>query len=89
MPTHAAVVLAAGQGTRMNSRIPKVLHRICGREIVALVVDSARAAGLDPIVVVVPANGDAIRDALGAGVTYAVQPKPGEAATPSFTNDRS
>ena len=76
MPTHAAVVLAAGQGTRMNSRISKVLHRICGREIVALVVDSARAAGLDPIVVVIPPDGDAIRDALGAGVTYVVQPEP-------------
>ena len=76
MSSQAAVVLAAGQGTRMESRVPKVLHRVCGREMVSLVVDTARAAGLDPTVVVVPPDSAAIQDTLGESVRYAQQPEP-------------
>ena len=75
MTTQAAVVLAAGRGTRMKSQTPKVLHRVCGLEMVRLVVDAARAARLDPIVVVVPQDGAHIRSALKSGVSYAVQPE--------------
>jgi bifunctional UDP-N-acetylglucosamine pyrophosphorylase/glucosamine-1-phosphate N-acetyltransferase len=75
MTTQAAVVLAAGRGTRMKSQTPKVLHRVCGLEMVRLVVDAARAARLDPIVVVVPRDGAHIRSALKSGVSYAVQPE--------------
>ena len=60
----------------MNSMNPKVVHRICGVEMVRLVADSARQAGLDPIVVVVPGDSQAIRDALDSYVSYAVQPEP-------------
>ena len=60
----------------MKSQTPKVLHRICGVEMVKLVVDSARQAGLDPIIVVVPGESQAIRSALSGDVTYAVQSKP-------------
>ena len=60
----------------MKSQIPKVLHRICGVEMVRLVVGSARQAGLDPIVVVVPGDSQAIRSALDSEVSYAVQPEP-------------
>lgn len=42
----AVVILAAGQGTRMKSALPKVLHRIGGRSLIAHVLDAA--AGLDP-----------------------------------------
>ena len=76
MITQAAVVLAAGKGTRMNSQTPKVLHRICGIEMVTLVVESARAASLDPIVVVVPRSDSAIRDVLKSKVAYAEQGEP-------------
>ena len=69
-------MLAAGQGTRMKSRVPKVLHRVCGREMVGLVVDTAKGAGLDFTVVVVAPDSPAIKDTLGDSVTYAVQPKP-------------
>lgn len=46
----AVVILAAGQGTRMKSALPKVLHRIGGRSLIAHVLDAA--AGLDPAQVV-------------------------------------
>jgi molybdenum cofactor cytidylyltransferase len=52
----AAVVLAAGAGSRFGGG--KLIARLDGRPIVAHVVDAARAAGLDPIVVVVPPTGD-------------------------------
>ena len=76
MTTHAAVVLAAGQGTRMKSQTPKVLHRICGREMIGLIVDAARDASFDPITVVVPQEYQAIKEALGNGISYAVQANP-------------
>ena len=48
----AAVVLAAGKGTRMKSAIPKVLHPACGKPLVAWPIDAVMAAGAEPIVVV-------------------------------------
>ncbi|MGE0063896.1 MAG: NTP transferase domain-containing protein, partial [Xanthobacteraceae bacterium] len=40
-----AIVLAAGEGTRMRSRLPKVLHRIGGRTMIARVLDAVMAGG--------------------------------------------
>ncbi|HEX5013761.1 MAG TPA: bifunctional UDP-N-acetylglucosamine diphosphorylase/glucosamine-1-phosphate N-acetyltransferase GlmU [Candidatus Limnocylindrales bacterium] len=75
-PRVAAVVLAAGLGTRMKSRTPKLLHELCGRPMVAYVIDAARAAsGGRPLVVTSPATA-AVRDALGDEVDYALQPEP-------------
>ncbi|MCP4675134.1 MAG: UDP-N-acetylglucosamine diphosphorylase/glucosamine-1-phosphate N-acetyltransferase [Deltaproteobacteria bacterium] len=48
----AAVILAAGQGTRMRSDLPKVLHRVAGRSLVSFPVDLAARLGCDPIVLV-------------------------------------
>ncbi|MFE4914775.1 bifunctional UDP-N-acetylglucosamine diphosphorylase/glucosamine-1-phosphate N-acetyltransferase GlmU [Streptomyces sp. NPDC056652] len=49
----AVVVLAAGEGTRMKSRTPKVLHEVCGRSLVGHVVSAARELGPEQLVVVV------------------------------------
>ncbi len=49
----AAVVLAAGQSTRMRSDAPKVLHEVCGRPMLAFVLDACRAAGIERVFVVV------------------------------------
>ncbi|WP_240140181.1 bifunctional UDP-N-acetylglucosamine diphosphorylase/glucosamine-1-phosphate N-acetyltransferase GlmU [Streptomyces sp. MUM 178J] len=49
----AVVVLAAGEGTRMKSRTPKVLHEICGRSLVGHVVSAARELEPEELVVVV------------------------------------
>ncbi len=48
-----SVILAAGQGTRMSSDLPKVLHQILGRPLIHYVVDVARQiSGNRPVVVV-------------------------------------
>jgi len=46
------VILAAGQGTRMRSATPKLLHELCGRPLLSWTVDAARAAGASKVVVV-------------------------------------
>ena len=73
-PGWACVVLAAGAGTRMNSRIPKPLHMLGGRSIVAHVLEAAAAAGVGPVTIVHDGGGS-LPDALGDGYRYAVQPE--------------
>jgi len=51
MPLYV-IVLAAGQGKRMHSSLPKVLHRLAGRPLLAYVLDAARTLGAQGIVVV-------------------------------------
>lgn len=58
----AAVILAAGKGTRMNSDLPKVAHEVAGRPMVWWVVDAVRKAGADRIVLVVGHGSDLVRD---------------------------
>ncbi len=76
MTTHAAAILAAGKGTRMRSQTPKVLHRICGMEMVSLVINTAKATNLSPVAVVVPQDSRLIRETLGSKVIYAEQSEP-------------
>jgi bifunctional UDP-N-acetylglucosamine pyrophosphorylase/glucosamine-1-phosphate N-acetyltransferase len=49
-PQLTALIMAAGQGTRMRSSLPKVLHPVCGVPMVEWVIDAARAAGADRVV---------------------------------------
>jgi bifunctional UDP-N-acetylglucosamine pyrophosphorylase/glucosamine-1-phosphate N-acetyltransferase len=75
----AAIILAAGQGTRMKSAIPKMLHRIAGRPLIHYAVRAALDAGSSDVVVVVGHGGDEVRaylgDAFGAAVRTADQPQ--------------
>ena len=76
MTRPVAVVLAGGLGTRMKSTLPKLLHELCGRPMLAYVLDVAReATGADPVVVVSPATA-AVRDAFPDGVAFALQDRP-------------
>jgi bifunctional UDP-N-acetylglucosamine pyrophosphorylase/glucosamine-1-phosphate N-acetyltransferase len=68
-----AVVLAAGQGTRMKSKLYKVLHPVCGKPMVQHVVDTLASVQVEDIVVVVGYGADAVRATLGERVTYAFQ----------------
>lgn len=62
----AAVVLAAGKGTRMKSAQPKVLHRACGKPLVAWPVEAALAVGASPVVVVTGHGREAVEAELAA-----------------------
>lgn len=57
----AAVILAAGQGTRMKSPLPKVLHRVGGRAMLDHAIDAAEALGCERVVVVVGDHSPEVR----------------------------
>ena len=69
------VILAAGQGTRMRSRTPKVLHDLCGMPMIAWPVAAAREAGAERIIVV-DAPARPLDGQLDPDVEIAVQPEP-------------
>jgi len=66
-------ILAAGQGTRMKSSLPKVLHPVAGRPMVGYVLDAARALGPERVVVVVGYQAEKVETYLGDSVTYVRQ----------------
>lgn len=68
-----AVILAAGQGTRMKSRLYKVLHSVCGKPMVQHVVDQISLVGVDETVVVVGHGAEKVKDQLGNNITYVLQ----------------
>ena len=70
MPTprpRVAVILAAGKGTRMKSSLPKVLHRAAGRPLLQWVVDAARAARCERILIVVGHGAEKVREEITGG----------------------
>ena len=68
--------MAAGQGTRMRSRLPKVLHPVCGRPMLAWVIDAAlTATGVRPTVVVSPAMPE-VGQIFAAEASFALQAEP-------------
>ena len=69
-------MLAAGLGTRMRSRLPKVLHPLCGRRMIDYVLESAvTATGSRPLVVYSPVT-EAVRDAVADAADTALQDEP-------------
>src|ERR1044072_9527239 len=73
MTSLTVVILAAGQGTRMRSSIPKMLHPLCGRPLVGWPIAAPRAAGARRIVVV-ESPGGARPYQLPEGVATVTQP---------------
>ena len=61
MKNIAAIILAAGKGTRMKSELIKVLHMVAGRPMIDWPLDAARSVGAKPIVMVVGHQADAVR----------------------------
>ena len=68
-----AVILAAGQGTRMKSKLYKVLHPVCGKAMVDHVLTQLERVGIDQIVTVVGHGADQVKQLLGDRTTYALQ----------------
>jgi len=62
--TCLAVILAAGEGTRMKSTLPKVLHKMAGLEMVGHVMATVRSAGADALALVVGNGADQVREAV-------------------------
>src|SRR3989475_3746732 len=67
-----AIILAAGEGKRMRSRQPKILHRLCGRPLVGYPLRLARTFA-DRVVMVVPPSADGVAQVAGEGVLTVVQ----------------
>ncbi len=72
MTAPVVAILAAGQGTRMRSATPKLLHLLCGRPLIAWPVAAAEQAGAGKIVVV-DGPDRALESALSADVVFAIQ----------------
>jgi len=72
--TLSVVILAAGQGKRMRSDLPKVLQPLAGRPLLKHVIDCARLLDADALHVVYGYGGDGVKDAFsGESVTWALQ----------------
>ncbi len=69
----AAVILAAGKGTRMKSGLPKVLHKVGGRAMVEHVLLAVKKAGVQKIILVVGYQGNLVAGAIEGGVEIAHQ----------------
>jgi len=67
------VVLAAGKGTRMQSTLPKVLHKVGGKAMLQQVLDAANDAGSKRNVVVVGFGGETVKAAIGTQAEFVVQ----------------
>ncbi len=68
-----AIILAAGKGTRMKSVHPKVVYKVCGKEMVNHVIDAACDAGVDETIVVLGHGIDEVKEAVGSDVKIAIQ----------------
>lgn len=68
-----AIVLAAGQGKRMKSKLYKVLHPVCGKPMVGHVLDAVNQAGCERSIVVVGHGAEAVKSYLGSSAEYVLQ----------------
>lgn len=68
-----AVVLAAGQGSRMKSKLYKVLHPVAGKPMVGHVIEQVEATGVNEIVTIVGFGAEKVKDYLGDRTSYAIQ----------------
>lgn len=73
MSNRFAVILAAGKGTRMKSKLYKVLHPVCGKPMVQHVVDAVSALGLQRAVTIVGHGAELVREQLGEQSAFALQ----------------
>jgi len=68
-----SIILSAGMGTRMKSRIPKVLHKVCGKELTKWVIEASENAGASKTVTVIGHMSEMVKETIGNITDYAVQ----------------
>ena len=73
MHNRYAVILAAGQGTRMKSKLYKVLHPVCGKPMVQHVVDQVKKLNIQEMVTVIGHGAEKVKGQLGEESHYALQ----------------
>ncbi|WP_156289988.1 bifunctional UDP-N-acetylglucosamine diphosphorylase/glucosamine-1-phosphate N-acetyltransferase GlmU [Oceanobacillus salinisoli] len=73
MTNRYAVILAAGQGTRMKSKLYKVLHPVMGRPMVQHVIDQLKPLQLDETVTIVGFGAETVKETLGNQSKYVIQ----------------
>ena len=73
MPGMIGIILAAGKGTRMKSKLPKALHPICGKPMTRYVIDACKGAGVEDCIVVIGHEAEQVQEGLGSDVRYVVQ----------------
>ncbi|SDY57034.1 bifunctional UDP-N-acetylglucosamine pyrophosphorylase / Glucosamine-1-phosphate N-acetyltransferase [Proteiniborus ethanoligenes] len=69
-----SIILAAGEGTRMKSKLPKVMHSICGKPLLSHVINVSKASGIDKNIVVVGHGGNIVREKIKENVQFVEQP---------------
>ncbi|NEZ47673.1 bifunctional UDP-N-acetylglucosamine diphosphorylase/glucosamine-1-phosphate N-acetyltransferase GlmU [Clostridium niameyense] len=71
---NCAIILAAGKGKRMKSSLPKVIHKVCGKEMVNHVIDNVRKAGIEDVNLVIGKSADKVKEnTKDREVTYSFQ----------------
>lgn len=73
MSTRYAIILAAGQGTRMKSKLYKVLHPVCGKPMVQHVVDQISRLHIEEMVTIIGHGAEKVKSQLGSQSQYALQ----------------
>ena len=68
-----AIILAAGQGTRMKSDLPKVLHSVCGKPMVWHALQAAQSVTTEKPVMIIGHGADEVREAIGDAARFVVQ----------------
>ncbi|WP_277300968.1 bifunctional UDP-N-acetylglucosamine diphosphorylase/glucosamine-1-phosphate N-acetyltransferase GlmU [Veillonella montpellierensis] len=68
-----ALILAAGKGTRMKSKLPKVLHKVAGKAMVERVLDTVQSLGTEKNIIVIGFGGDMVKDYIGDRADFVVQ----------------
>lgn len=68
-----SVILAAGMGTRMKSKMPKVLHKVCGKELCRWVIDASKTAGADSVCAIIGHKAEMVKETLGDVCEFALQ----------------
>lgn len=73
MTKRNAIILAAGKGTRMRSKLYKVLHQVCGKTMVEHVLTQLEKAKIDNIITIVGFGAETVEQQLGHRTKYALQ----------------
>ena len=68
-----AIILAAGGGSRMKSQTPKPLHKVCGKEILNMILDAVELSGIEYSVTIVPSDYKLFEISVGNRTRFEVQ----------------